>query len=367
MANIGFMSSKHEFSTKPGHWALFALCKTLCLSAVSILFLVPQTAAAVGPHGGYSNKTDLCSTCHMVHTAKTKTLLSQSTATGTCLSCHSNGTGSDTAVNAGALMHPVNPGDPAPTVWPTLLGGGFMTVGNANPVTLGKHTLGISSHPHGNNNAGEAYQMECTSCHTPHFGPNYRLLRQRPGDAAGDISVPWNGPSTTATTDGNGVATTTTDNNYTEIDFSAGDPGASKEMTRNYKGNIATWCTTCHERYMTRVDATPFNTGDMIGNVARYRHAVDVPISKDTPDVVNSRVYKLTTDLPLQDLTGNGRTPDDTMTCLSCHRAHGTDATIGGEAVLPVAERGPLPAGEDAMLLRLNDRLVCKACHKVSV
>lgn len=350
---VGFLKSFNNMRTKPRLRALFPLFSYLLAAAAFFFIAFPQTAAAAGPHGGFSSKTDFCSTCHMMHTGRTATLLPQTTATGTCLSCHSKGTGADTAVNEGALMHPVNPGDPAPTVSPTLLGGGFATVGNKNPVT-GKHTLGISANPYGNYSETETYQLECTSCHTPHGGPNYRLLRQRPGDAASDISVPWNGPSTA------------TDNGYTETDFSGGNPAASKEMTRNYKSNIATWCSTCHSRYMTRMDPAPYDAGDAAGSQARYRHAVDVAITKDEPDVINQRVYKLTTDLPLQDLTGNGRTPDDTMTCLSCHRAHGTDATVGGAAALQVAERGSLPAGDNSMMLRLNDRLVCQACHKYS-
>jgi cytochrome c553 len=137
--------------------------------------------------------------------------------------------------------------------------------------------------------------------------------------------------------------------------------------TDNYQAGIARWCTACHSKYMTRGGvwgSDPYNAGDAYGYIGRYRHGVEIPITGRT-DAANQFTYNLSTDLPLQDVSANGRTDDDTMTCLTCHMAHGTGARMNGSSVLTSAVRGALPSGSDAMLLRTDGRQMCAECHNM--
>lgn len=58
----------------------------------------------------------------------------------------------------------------------------------------------------------------------------------------------------------------------------------------------------------------------------------------------------------------------DEITCLTCHRAHGTEAAMTGNARIGVINRLGV-AGADSMansvLLRLPNRAVCETCHKM--
>jgi predicted CXXCH cytochrome family protein len=330
-------------------------------------------AAAVGPHGSFSAATQKCERCHAMHGSTTQTLLTQKTAMDLCISCHSKGIGADTAVIDGALLRPVESGSSVFDNLGTLLGGGFDSIG-ATGSTTSKHMIGTTGQAFGGN--GEGIVLDCLSCHTPHDSPNYRLLRRRPNGVASDILVGWNGPWETTTVDADGKTIVTVDNAYTDQSFGSGttfDPvagtfgGASREVTRNYKSGISQWCSACHSSYMNRHDTTAYNAGDSIGSAIRYRHAVDVRITGGY-NIYDSLVrYDLATDLPLEDLAGDGRTADDEMMCLTCHRAHGTAAVMTGETILAsTGDRGSLPSGADSMLLRLDDRQICQtACHKV--
>jgi cytochrome c553 len=303
------------------------------------------------------------------------------TVTELCVSCHSKGAGADTAVMEGAVIE-ASDGGVEPAKWPRLLGGGFTMVGNQEPVT-GSHMLLATAAPYGSAVSGSLISLECVSCHTPHDGPNYRLLRQQPGDITGTlISVPWNAPPDVTTTDPDGKTITVKDYAYAEQSFGTGivyDPatrtfsGTSAEVTRNYRAGIAEWCTACHSRYMTRSDLEAYDAGDAEGATPRYRHAVGVPIKSAFNHYLGATVsYDFQTDLPLEDKgnTGTGaigRTDDDAMTCLTCHKAHGSSAVMTGSAVLASdGDRGSLPADTNSMLLRLNNRQVCQtACHRV--
>lgn len=77
--------------------------------------------------------------------------------------------------------------------------------------------------------------------------------------------------------------------------------------------------------------------------------------------------------MPVADMAGGtmGDYDDaDRMTCLTCHRAHGTDAGMQNEAAIPTRNFGNtaitgFPSGIDSMLLRLPNRAVCQQCHQM--
>jgi cytochrome c553 len=289
-------------------------------------------------------------------------LLSRTSVTDVCISCHAKGQGADTAVMEGLYVD--GQGSAANHSWGTpgalLLGGGFLYIGGNQPVT-GNHQIGVTAVPYGSG-SGTGYTLGCQDCHTPHANDNYRLLRHQPGGVAADITVQFNGPWTDATQTAQGGEY----NAYSIADFSAGNANGEKEFTRNYKAGIASWCAACHQRYMTRgwPDPDSYPAGDNYGSQPRYRHEVGCAITGEN-DEVNGVAYNLTTDLPLEDATGNGRTTDDRLTCLSCHAAHGTAAVMQGDAILG-SDRGSLPAGANGLNLRTDGRELCGDCHNIA-
>lgn len=355
MANRGLLSCEYEAEARPLTGALVQLFVITILTAAFTLVTVLLNATpawAAGPHGPFNSTTEKCEQCHALHTGSTKTLLMKKTATEQCLSCHSGGIGADTAVMQGELMKPVTPDRTEYVSAGALLGGGFETTNGAT--TTSKHAVGEMGAPYGSA-TGEQVELTCVSCHTPHEGPNYRLLRRWVDGNTTDFLVTWNGPHTLP--DG------TVDYEYAEEDMDSATPGV-QYVCYNYKAGFSAWCSGCHTRYMDRKDTTPYAAGDDAGEKIRYRHGVDVPVMGRYNIYNPATTYDLPTDLPLQDLTNNGRTNDDTILCLTCHQAHGTDATMGAGIDSQASKRGSLPT--DSMLLRLNDRQVCQtACHKV--
>ncbi len=335
----------------------FVMLITGLLLIIFFLITSTMTAAAASPHGSFSSSSDKCRNCHRMHTALTTTLLPQSSSLALCTSCHSKGQGADTAVMEGICIESQNPEQSGGQDNEILLGGGFLMVGLER--TTGKHMSAQNRAPYGSASKVPV-TLNCISCHTPHQGPNYRLLRRLPGEAASDIAVDWNGPWDDET-QGSRNDPNRSYQAFTEYDFDSA--AGIQYFTKNYKDGMASWCTSCHTTYMIRGPQS-YDAGDAYGETSRYRHGVDVPITGGT-NPVNGLQYDLTTDLPLEDLGADGRTDDDQLTCLSCHRAHGTDATMTGEAVFPAGERGSLPSGKDSMLLRQDDRIMCIECHRV--
>ncbi len=321
-------------------------------------------AMATYPHGSFSDNPDACAACHRMHTAASLNLIKDPTGAAMCETCHKDGAGADTDVDNGIYLLAGEADHAWGVADATLLGGGFTNIGGSGSMTS-SHALDAASVPPGAD-TGATITLKCISCHSPHpdkdHPDQYRLLRVRPGAAVADIDVAWNGPweGEDQATSGGGAYRA-----YTEHDFGGG--AGTQYYTKNYKGGIAAWCSGCHEHYLADDDhsgykeESTYDTGDTYGDVTRHRHSVNVPITGRV-DPVNSIQYDLTTDLPMQDLTADGRTDDDLLVCLSCHRGHGTDTAMSGLAVLE--SRGSvLPSGSDSLLLRSDDRLMCVACH----
>lgn len=320
---------------------------------VAVVFLIkPVEVFGASVHGPFSSTTDKCSSCHRMHDSQGAKLISQTTLTGLCLSCHAKGQSADTDVLDGIYLDAQNAGHGWGVANGTLLGGGFDYVGQSQPVT-GRHTIGLAAVPYGSE-TGQVFTLGCVDCHTPHQGPNYRLLRQRPGAATSNIAVTWNGPwtDTSQTTRGGDYAA------YTETDFSSSVLGESDpvEYTRNYQSGLSAWCSGCHNVYVE--PASSYDIGDGFGGTVKRRHKVDITLTNTEPLTGTPA-----TDLPLNDLTGNGRTNDDTMSCVTCHRAHGTDSDTTAVGAYQAASRGFLPPMTTSMLLRRGNRGVCIDCH----
>jgi predicted CXXCH cytochrome family protein len=315
--------------------------------------------ANAGPHGGYSATTDACAGCHRAHSAGAAKLLISSEP-ALCFTCHgSAGAGAQTNV-----MDGVNKGSGGGN----LLAGGFLTYKGAG-VTSTHSTSGAPSNAWGSGttwastydcagchnpdsglvwpgaptwgisgNAAATYPgrgqnvtmpLTCTSCHDPHGGRNYRLLQQRVH------------PDTMQQQDPAGYVLVTSNETGGQ---NPDQPGyVADYVNPKYKLGLGDWCTGCHFTYQQTVAGSPFNAEDGKGLVTRYRHKQNMTLSG------------LTTTLPLEDRNGDGSV--DQLFCLSCHYAHGTSATMSGQA-------GDVAPAHDSALLRKDNRGVCEDCHK---
>lgn len=351
-----------------------------------------STATAIDTAVG----TDGCAACHRVHTAKSADgmLLKTTTQKELCYTCHgTTGSGAVTDVQGGVGFDGTDK---------ALRGGGFekalidtaggtaqyavtsrglrptaqkIPVLTAGEATTSSHSIDGSPQTIWGNgaisatvNLGKAgVALECGSCHDPHGNKNYRILRPVPNDsgvvaavitaavpAVYDNSVPpvLVTPAIPAVMGSAGVAIPDqVAKKYTTADYwqtlapgvpaVSGKTGLPVVSPDGFIANISDWCLTCHTRYEGKASAGAIkaaretNSGDA---VFTYRHTT-------------SKI----------DVNG-------TRNCITCHVAHGSNATMAG-ASSKVEMPGGLPpvtgnAG-DSRLLRVNGRGVCIMCHNM--
>ncbi len=270
-------------------------------------FWINPALANGGPHGGFTATTDACAGCHRSHSAQTTQLLTTNEP-GLCLSCH-DGSGANTNVIDGTYFGA------------GLRGGGFsnalMDVALDNsavttPVTS-SHTMNGSlgtlwGNGAINSGAGPSYFMVCTDCHNPHGESTYRMLRPIPVDSGATVPV--------AIPDQSPTVYTVSDPNNRYIGEAYG----------SLSGNISSWCSQCHTRYLAGSGSGHADSGDAI---FPFRHnTFAVP-------------------------------------CIVCHVSHGTSATMGthsGAVAWPDDSNSPNGDARSS-LLRGNNRAICVNCH----
>ncbi len=292
----------------------------LLILVASIAMLAVRTAEAdEGPHqGDFTSTTDACAGCHRVHRGQAPDLLKTSQQ-ALCYSCHGTaGTGADTNVQGGVYLARATTGIYG-TVGDGLRGGGFaaalmdpgMSGTPGSAAVTSKHDVGSPGTIWGNGaidtGPGTAVAtLECGSCHNPHGisgGDNYRILRPRPKNsgAGADVNVPDEGTKN--------YTITYQLNGYRDVGYLA-------------DATISSWCSQCHTRYLSN------DTGDSGDAIFAYRHRTD------------------------------------NKSCLNCHVAHGTSATMGfysGAVELPDGTAGG--GNSDSRLLYVNNRGTCYQCH----
>jgi predicted CXXCH cytochrome family protein len=313
--------------------------------------------------------------------------------------------------------------------------------GAGSAATTSKHTLGISALIWGQGyqaddpgtpevdesllpNAGSgSTTLECVSCHDPHaFNKTYRMLKKQPvGSTIGGHGSPvfamvtdqlewaqWNPTSN--------ILSYTIDD-YTEAEYASPDvldDAGNAEMVGaavKYSQQIQTWCASCHTRYHAeKVGYGAPGSTALTYEVQMYDAAGD-PIMDDngTPGddsddflVTETRTDEIFTfrhktgDAMIDsntssscgydgaDCHGTGQDANRLLSCLGCHVAHGTSATMTPYAQIPwpgedaVTEDGMPGTSVDAnlvigswaegsrsSLLRLDNRAVCQNayCH----
>lgn len=391
--------------------------------AVLAALTVPVAAHAnFAIHGNYVADTDSCAGCHRAHTSissitwndgvDNRSALLVSSATQMwefCYACHdATSQGADTNVQEG-----IYEGTDYGIQGAILNGGGFDSLdldattsthmyNGASWGAYGGGYYGGTPYPDGQiagADIGESVpvKMDCASCHDPHGSANYRILKaQVNGNAVGGYVGAGSDP------DPDGFVSSV-ETGWPEGGFRLHLPYADYQpdyTTALYAKGRATiagdtafetgmsgWCAGCHQTYLKEAttitksngdtytaSASVYNAGDGGGLKLRHRHPINVPLS-DFGGVMDLVVDS---GLPLahaldESATAGARANEDSdwIECLTCHRAHGTAATMAGFASAAGAAsvvdtdgvaRNLFPASESA-LLRQNNRGVCEACH----
>ncbi len=155
---------------------------------------------------------------------------------------------------------------------------------------------------------------------------------------------------------------------------------------------MSAWCVGCHSTYMTFESeeaaagvgdgttaaggmvgmAWKYNAGDGAGLKVRHKHPINVPLSNyQGPDkasmIVTENVLPLAHDLQEGPTAANASS--DWIDCLTCHRSHGTSASMigfaaDGSQILDTDgyAHNNFFASPSA-LLRRDNRGVCEVCH----
>jgi hypothetical protein len=424
-------------------FVLLAVC-VFVLAATGMAF------ANFGPHGGYTQDTDGCAACHRAHTSsstlgwtggdgetRNSALLisNASEMTNFCYACHGDAApGASTNVQAGVFdAGPTTALDGTPdnsttfyrsnsSFDATLNGGGFELLGgNVAAPVMSAHDMqgakvGTPTIPWGylDPTTGASSQkmigaFRCTSCHDPHGSSNYRLLKDnvngwaRGGYNASGAPDPY---------------VISNEEEYPTGGFAKGALGVTQMA--NYKPNYTSpqyakfetgkamsgWCSGCHTAYADPNWVSKYTYAQGMGplnsvETTYHRHPVDISldVGRAVADEDRGLRVRVLDDpgLPLEmgstvladgatyqsakiwDTTGN-------ISCLTCHYAHGSAATMTGWAVaeltgtvgvqvpnrlapgvasLPASQTNPLGVNPNfsQALLRYDNRGVCERCH----
>ena len=243
-------------------------------------------------------------------------------------------------------------------------------------------TFGTGATPGGTVANQTAGKMDCIDCHMPHRSNNYRMLRLKPNGATSDIRV-------------GSKITLGSPQQFTETSagamFNVNPPAA---LTNE---GISAWCGSCHNYYFA-----PFSDSVAMANgsaprtaafsasyyaidggaavIPTYMHAVDA----DLDYVPRNGSSAIGIDMPVNLHTASNANNDklpvasadnlydkgDRLTCITCHRAHGSNTTMTGEAALSGHKLGSGAKqvsfdASNSYLLRLDNRGVCETCHNM--
>ncbi|HEY7893128.1 MAG TPA: cytochrome c3 family protein [Solirubrobacteraceae bacterium] len=306
-------------------------------ACVVSLYFSCDAAADNGPHiMGMGATTDRCAMCHRAHTAQAPYLLKQPEE-ALCYTCHgTSGTGSNLDVADGvgysgagrtgakmalrgggfkyALIDSAHPsGNGYVGEIPTLASGAAVTsahsVDSSSQMAWGNGPINGSEASY-----GKQVALRCGSCHDPHGNGNYRILRP----------IPQESGATTGVSIGDTTAKVYTTENYWEVE---------DESAPEFVEKISSWCATCHTRYLAGHNSATTSSGD---KVFTYRHRTN-------------------------------ETSQSTPTCIQCHVAHGSNASMGTYSAAIANPDGSsavsTPAGPDSRLLRIDNMGVCQMCH----
>jgi predicted CXXCH cytochrome family protein len=283
-----------------------------------------------------------------------------------------------------------------------LNGGGFVFVDgknvtsrhNADPADNSLNPWGYAGNPSNptNTNTGQnpvslAAALQCTSCHNPHGTENYRILKESVNGAQVKVQA-FFGTGYTKDEGGRGVNATAPDKYVQEYYGSSGLGGTGDPTSAG--GGIATLCGGCHTAYPSTGASAPWTGGSP--NVTHYRHKTEMFYrdwsNPDTLRLSQNPEENPVTGFPRLRLASSPAVDNGIVTCLTCHRVHGTATVMDGYALkpsvaglTPATDTGladedltPSQTGSDhtgrlslSTLLFTNNRGMCQACHQWGV
>lgn len=280
-------------------------------SGVDLIARTENEAVAYPPnqisHGSFTKGTNLCANCHSLHIAAGPKLMRFATVNDLCISCH-DGTGSKFDVVNGTVASNGMSISPLKS-----MAGPFGAINNrvatAAPISIHNLDTPLNSAPGGNPASGLVDPMNCSSCHDPHMGTNFRSLRK---------SLPDN-PEVTVKA-------------YAETNI---ETGIEKPY---YLYGINDFCKGCHKDYMAGSSSGSIPAQGTYQTDGKYRHPVGVSIDSFAKG-------PLTTTLPLE-----GNLPNNSfVACITCHFAHGSESKTKDPS---------------NYLLKKDYRGICEDCHK---
>jgi hypothetical protein len=308
---------------------------TAAVGAVGLTLALSAGPASAGDY--HSGGTLVCGECHT--NGKT---LSRQDANSICLSCH----------GSAAIA--------APGVLEVNLGGLPRQAGALNrPGGLRHftgHTLGSPDRAPGGTWAPGAGGLVCTDCHAAHGEPGqHRNMVLRPGTAETDRRITYGSGSTNDRTKDvwlRGSATMAERYAADNVRFNQPDPTRSA---------YAAWCQGCHTLFHGAAGAV--NMGGMVGGDAGRpweRHpTVGVSVgARGERHSSFARYASLTNRVPTLSRSGAWPAPDNAVSCMSCHKAHGNRNPFG---LLYTSGRGQLTEEGDTGGGHYID--LCHQCH----
>ncbi len=279
------------------------------------------------------------------------------------------------------------------TSLPVLNGGGFNYVGakvttsrhNANPADNARNPWGFGgmSTPNyaaggtglavntGENPNALSEALQCTSCHNPHGTTNYRLLKLNNNGVAVDVKAFYSGALSTDE-GARGLESGAPADKYTKEYY-----GSSASNSAGF----ASFCGSCHTAYPSDGASLGLSSTSAFGSALHYRHRTEMPYTNWTnpntganpqnPELTPIAGTGGTGDFPTLRLASNTTTADSIVTCLTCHRVHGTGADMTGYALKKMfGGKGddditPSQVNESrTTLLYTDNRGMCQACHQ---
>lgn len=299
-------------------------------------------------HDTYASNTSLCAGCHVTHAAEGRKLLKAANQKELCRICHGYlNTGSRYNTDNGAVIIAGNKnpdtGMVTDIVWAKSLAGPLesndLEVWGAGKTVTSRHDYGANRDPVAGTGSTVPSGSDCTRCHGGGF-------------SCKSCHLVHGGQGT-----------------YRQLDPFCGtvtayayNPTGNQPETPIYVSGMAQFCGFCHNLLLKPEDSGHIKTGTIkrahgfagSSPESKYRHPVGVDLTYTLPGMDTVTVNPAV--LPTE---GNPRT----VSCITCHFAHGTVSDAYFITNFPVCFGGAPMGTNGSMLVRDRTGRLCQDCH----